>query len=122
MRLKESLRNAFGPPVTPQLYRLFGGIQQYMSFDFYQNVIRWAITHQLFDIDLKEETWGNRMFQFFAGDLYEVFSEVQNKYYASEVVKGKCTAGTSGLSVFKNTPSSFNVTIKFDCVLQIRND
>jgi hypothetical protein len=85
-------------------------------------VIRWAIENQLFDTDLKEETWSYRMFQFFAGDLYEVFSEVQNRFYASEVVKGQCKGRTSGLNIYKNTNTTFNVTLQFDCGLQIRND
>lgn len=62
------------------------------------------------------------MFQFFAGDLYEVFSEVHNRFFASEVVKGQCKGKTSGLNVYKNTNTTFNVTVNFDCSLQIRND
>lgn len=61
------------------------------------------------------------MFQFYAGDLYEVFSNIQSKYYASNPVIGKCNGNPMNLNVKKNTDSRFNVTLRFDCDLQIRN-
>ena len=43
------------------------------------------------------------MFQFYAGDLYEVFSTVQDKYYANAVVNGDCSPSYNRLSVNKGT-------------------
>jgi len=39
------------------------------------------------------------MFQFFAGDLYEVFPLVQTRYYANSVVQGTCNATDSRLKI-----------------------
>lgn len=40
------------------------------------------------------------MFQFYAGDLYEIFPDVATKYYASDIVTGNCKAGELGLTVW----------------------
>lgn len=39
------------------------------------------------------------MFQFYAGDLYEVIPLVQTRFYASNVVKGTCNATDSRLKI-----------------------
>ena len=75
----------------------------------------------MFDIDLNRENWESTMFQFFAGDLYEVFPLLQSKYYASEKVNGNCRANYNNLKVVKSTHETFNVTIQFDCELNIVN-
>ena len=100
---------------------MFGGIQEFISFDFYHNVLRWALENSLLDAELKQDNWGYRMFQFYAGDLYDIISGIQNKFYASEVVKGQCKGSASALEVMKNTGSTFNATLKYDCYLQIKN-
>jgi hypothetical protein len=82
--------------------RLFGGIQEFVSFDFYENVLKWAADHRVLNTDLDEYTWGNRMFQFRAGDLYGVISDIEHKFYASYAVKGECESSSSGLKVYKN--------------------
>jgi hypothetical protein len=43
------------------------------------------------------------MFQFFAGDLYEVFPLLQKKYSASTPITGICKATTRGLKIQKNS-------------------
>lgn len=59
------------------------------------------------------------MFQFFAGDLYEVLPLVQSRFYASEIVTGNCKATYQGLKVVKANFDTFNVSIHFDCELNI---
>ncbi len=59
------------------------------------------------------------MFQFFAGDLYEVFPQTQTSFYANQIVAGKCQASLSGLGVTPNDNNSFNVSLNFDCNLMI---
>ena len=61
------------------------------------------------------------MFQFFAGDLYEVFPKL-HKYYANEVVSGNCKATYTGLKVWKATHTSFNVSLHFDCELNVKKE
>lgn len=59
--------------------------------------------------------WESTMFQFFAGDLYEIFPLLQTKYYASEEINGNCKATPTGLKVYKSDFNTFNVSIHFDC-------
>ena len=91
-----------------------------MSFDFYENVIRWGIAEGVFDSELKRENWGNRILQFFAGDLYEVFPLTQSNFYANELVSGNCSANTLGFSILKHESDSFNVSFSFSCSLSIK--
>lgn len=70
-----------------------------MTLDFYKNVIQYAIRSNILDVELTRERWQSRMFQFYAGDLYEVFSNVQNRYFAAEEASGNCKASSAGLKV-----------------------
>jgi hypothetical protein len=60
------------------------------------------------------------MFQFYAGDLYEVLDKLQTRYFASEPVTGNCKATFTGLGVRKSGFDTFNVSIHFDCELNIQ--
>jgi hypothetical protein len=62
------------------------------------------------------------MFQFFAGDLYEVLDKVQDRYFASEPVTGNCKATYTGLKLWKSGFDTFNVSIHFDCELNIKRN
>ncbi len=62
------------------------------------------------------------MFQFFAGDLYEVLAKIQDKYYASQPVTGNCKPTYTGLKVWKSGFDTFNVSIHFDCELNIKRE
>ena len=68
-----------------------------MSFDFYKNVLNYAIAKGLLTTDLNRENWQSRMFQFYAGDLYDIFPKVRSTFYASEPVTGNCKATTAGI-------------------------
>jgi hypothetical protein len=60
------------------------------------------------------------MFQFYAGDLYEIFATVQDKYYANAVVGGDCVPNYNRLSVNKGSSiDTIIVTMHFDCNLNI---
>lgn len=59
------------------------------------------------------------MFQFRAGDLYEMFPGIANKFYASQQVIGNCRATTQNLKVIKGGYDIINVTIHYDCELNI---
>lgn len=62
------------------------------------------------------------MFQFYAGDLYEVLGKIQDKYYASQPASGNCKATYTGLKVWKANFDTFNVSIHFDCELNIKRE
>jgi len=49
---QKGARDASGLEVLLIIFRLFGGIQEYISFDLYENVLRWAISNGLLDSKL----------------------------------------------------------------------
>lgn len=85
-------------------------------------MLRLAIEKGYLDIDLTREHWESTMFQFFVGDLYEIFPKLQTQYFASEKVNGNCKATYSGLGVYKATHRTFNVSLHFDCELNVRKE
>jgi hypothetical protein len=85
-------------------------------------MIRFAISKNYLDIDLSREHWESTMFQFFAGDLYEIFPLLQTKYYASEKIDGICRATYNGLAIKKGAHDSFNVSIDYDCELNVKKE
>jgi len=104
------------------MLRIYGSLQQFVSYDFYENMLRFAIEKGYVDIDLTRENWESTMFQFFVGDLYEIFPKLQNIYYANEKVDGNCKASYKKLDVFKSTHQTFNVSIYYDCELSARRE
>lgn len=60
------------------------------------------------------------MFQFYAGDLYEVFSNVENRFFAADEASGNCMANSAGLKVQQGKEDTFNVSINFDCEIRIK--
>lgn len=85
-------------------------------------MIRYAISKGYLDTDLKREWWQSRMFQFFAGDLYEVFPLMAGKYYANQEINGNCKPTYTGLKVWKAGDDTFNVSIHFDCELNVQRE
>ena len=61
------------------------------------------------------------MFQFYAGDLYDVIPKIRDLYFASDPVDGECEATHNGLQIYKNHIESFNVSIHYECMLKILN-
>ena len=90
-----------------------------LSFILYKNVIRYAIEHKFLDTELTKTNWESRMFQFYAGDLYEAIPKVAQKFLATEEVSGSCKAEPSNITVGKGTHEAINVTINYDCDLRI---
>ena len=62
------------------------------------------------------------MFQFYAGDLYEVVEKVQDRYFADEAVNGNCKATINSLKFVKAASSTFNVSLNFDCEMNIKRN
>lgn len=59
------------------------------------------------------------MFQFKAGDLYEVLPLVAKKYFAEQDVNGNCRALSDKLAVYQSYGAAFNVSITFFCQLNV---
>lgn len=92
MRKTQNSLTSFKSEVNISLLRVYGGIQEFISYDFYENVLKHAISKNYLDSDLNPDLWTSKMFQFYAGDLYEAIPEVQTKWYAAEPVTGNCKA------------------------------
>lgn len=63
-------------PVLPFNPQVYGGIQEFITYDVYKNVLKYAIDNGQLDVDLNRRDWESRFFQFYAGDLYEVIPKV----------------------------------------------
>ena len=61
------------------------------------------------------------MFQFYAGDLYEAIPKMTNDFYANEVVSGNCTTSPSDLLIEKDTHTTINITLAYECFLSAKN-
>jgi hypothetical protein len=84
-------------------------------------VLRWAAANSVLDSDLNQDNWGGRLFHFYAGDLYSVFSGL-DKYPSNERITGKCRGAPAGPRVFRDTEKTFKATLRFDCELNVRTD
>jgi len=67
---------------------VFGGVQEFITFDVYRNTLKYAIDNGQLDTLLDRKNWESRFFQFYAGDLYEVIPKVSQRFLASEPVTG----------------------------------
>jgi hypothetical protein len=98
-------------------------MQQYTSFDFYENMLNYAIRKGHLTFELTRDNWGTDKFQFYAGDLFDIIPRLKERYQASEAVSGQCrpdTGQSSSVSMF--TSSTFRVTIKYQCEIGIGGD
>jgi hypothetical protein len=59
------------------------------------------------------------MFQFYAGDLYDVIPALTKKFYPSDKISGSCIAIEQGFSLVRGGPTYLNVSINFNCSLGI---
>lgn len=50
--------------------RVFGGVQEFITYDMYKNTLKYAIDNGHLDVELNRNDWESRFFQFYAGDLY----------------------------------------------------
>lgn len=60
------------------------------------------------------------MFQFYAGDLYELFPQVANSFIASTEVTGDCQMANTDVRLYKAGDDTFNVSLHSNCQLSIR--
>ena len=63
--------------------------------------------------------WESRVFQFFAGDLYEVIPSLASKFEASKPVKGTCNASTLNLKLIESENDTLLLSIHYNCNLFI---
>lgn len=70
------------PPIIPLNPKVYGGSQEFISYGFYENLLRYAISKGQIDTVLNRELWESRMFQFYAGDLYELFPKIGESFIA----------------------------------------
>ena len=63
-------------------------------------MLRYAIEKNFFDTTLTQQYWSSSLFHFFAGNLYEVFPKLKERYTPTALVSGYCNASL-GLSFLK---------------------
>lgn len=59
------------------------------------------------------------MFQFYAGDLYELFPRVAETYIATTEVTGDCKANWNNIKLYKAKTDTFNVSMETRCQVNI---
>ncbi len=60
------------------------------------------------------------MFQFYAGDLYELFPKVAETFIASTEVTGDCKTSNTDVRLYKAGADTFNASMYTSCQLSIR--
>ncbi len=60
------------------------------------------------------------MFQFFAGDLYDIFPKVAETFIASTEVAGDCIVKDNDIRLYKGATDTFNASLHSSCNLNIR--
>lgn len=68
-----------------------------MSLSVFKNSLKYAIEAGALDTILNNANWKSSMFQFFAGDLYEVIPYLAQMYRARDEITGNCKALTENL-------------------------
>lgn len=101
--------------VIINLFRVYGGVQEFITFDVYKNTLKYAIDNGQLDSVLDRRGWESRFFQFFAGDLYEVIPKVSLRFLANEPVTGECKTSSRNLEMKKGGYDYFNVSLVYNC-------
>lgn len=108
------------PPTLPLNPKAYGGSQEFISYTFYENLIRYGIKQKVFDTTLNKDGWESKMFQFYAGDLYELFPKVAETFIASTEVTGDCKFSDIDVRLYKAAADTFNTSLHTRCQLSIR--
>jgi hypothetical protein len=103
-------------------FRVYGGVQEFITFDVYKNTLRYAIDNGHLDVDLDRHNWESKYFQFFAGDFYEVIPRVAQRFLASDPVTGSCKTSTRNMNIGKGGYDILQVNLTYNCELGINRD
>lgn len=106
-------------PAEPLDTRYFGGTQEFLSLGVHESSVLFAIRNGFLNTDLTQARWPSSVFQFYAGDLYDVIPTLSKKFYPSDSISGSCNAIEQGFSLVRGGPTYLNVTINFNCTLGI---
>lgn len=85
-----------------------------------ENTVRFAGQKGVLNTQLNEMYWQSRVFQFFAGDLYEIIPALTSKFYASEAIEGSCTTFPTDVKATIVESDSFSLTLPYSCSLNIK--
>ena len=64
------------------IFRIYGGIQEFISYSIFENSVRYAGEKFVFNTTLNRANWESRFFQFYAGDLYEIIPKITELFLA----------------------------------------
>jgi hypothetical protein len=79
-------------PSEPNDPKTFGGMQEFYSNSLLKSSLRYALHQQALDVNLTEEFWQSRAFQFFVGDLHDVMPAATKHMDTMLPITGLCRA------------------------------
>lgn len=110
-----------GPPVPSKQKdpKYYGGTQEFMSLGVYESTVLYGIKKGFFDSDLDGQRWPSSVFQFYAGDLYDVIPNLRKNFFPSDKIAGSCKALEQDYKLIRGGPTYFNVSLTFNCSMGI---
>ena len=76
----------------PNDTKVFGGMQEFYSNSLLKSSLRYALHQKALDVNLTEEFWQSRAFQFFVGDLHDVMPSATKHMDTMLPITGLCRA------------------------------
>ncbi len=95
--------------------KVYGGMQDFISFDYYQNMLAYFIYRGYATPSLTSTYWGSKYNQFYAGDFYSILPSLAKRTTANAITYNSCAPNTNTSRIFKNDIKTFNVTIDYNC-------
>jgi hypothetical protein len=97
----------------------YGGLQEYIGFEFMKQSAWYALSKGLFDVKLST-SWDTEYFQFYTGDLANAFDSLK-KYPPSTPVSGDCRWNNSlyNVNIGIRNATSITVDLPFTCIMSV---
>lgn len=90
-----------------------------MSLGVYESTVLYGIKKGFFDSELDGQRWPSSVFQFYAGDLYDVVPNLRKNFFPSDKIVGTCKALEQDYKLVRGGPTFFNVSLTFNCSMGI---
>lgn len=99
----------------------YGGIQEYIGFEFMKQGVWYALSKGFFDVKLANN-WDNEVFQFYTGDLANAFDSL-NRFSPNTPVVGDCKWNNSlyNVNIAVRNTTSITVDMPFTCAISANN-
>lgn len=110
-------------PFEPFEPRTYGGIQEFFSNSLIKSCFRYAVGRlRAIDVNLTQEWWESRAFQFFVGDLHDVMPNATKHLETMLPIKGFCKGlDDPVLSFAMKNAKTYEAKANFACWLEFNN-